>query len=89
MQAPPNSHEAHDYAERIRGHLPRRLQDLRENIGLSMYGLWRKCGVSPDTISRVEAGETLPGVHVLAKRAWGMDTTLEKFFGGMKDMEDE
>lgn len=32
-----------------------------------MYALWRKCGVSRDTISRIEAGETIPGVHVLAR----------------------
>lgn len=33
------NHPAHDYAER----LPRRLQDMREGIGLSMYWFWRKC----------------------------------------------
>jgi hypothetical protein len=31
-----------------------------------MYALWLKCGVSRDTISRIEDGETIPGVHVLA-----------------------
>ena len=30
------SNDAHDYAERIRARLPRRLQELREAIGLSM-----------------------------------------------------
>lgn len=58
---------AYDYAERIRERLPRRLQELREAESLSMYALWRKCGVSRDTISRVEGGETIPVVHVLAK----------------------
>jgi hypothetical protein len=44
---PSNSdHEADDYAERIRERLPRRLQELREAVGLSMYALWWKCGVS-------------------------------------------
>jgi hypothetical protein len=40
MHAPtaPDSHEAHDYAERIRERLPRRLQELRERCGLSKYG---------------------------------------------------
>ena len=29
------NHDAHDYAERIRERLPRRLQDLRERCGVS------------------------------------------------------
>jgi transcriptional regulator with XRE-family HTH domain len=60
-------HDAHDYAERIRERLPRRLQELREGCGLSIYALWMKCGVSRDMISRIEGGETIPGVHVLAE----------------------
>ena len=85
MPTAPDSHDAHDYAERIRERLPRRLQELREACGLSMYALWLKCGVSRDTISRVEGGETIPGVHVLARLAWGLGVTLEKFFGGIED----
>jgi hypothetical protein len=46
MPAAPDSHDAHDYAERIRERLPRRLQETREAARLSMYALWRKCGVS-------------------------------------------
>jgi ribosome-binding protein aMBF1 (putative translation factor) len=42
----PDNHEAHDYAERIRERLPRRLQELRERRGLSKYGLARESGVS-------------------------------------------
>jgi hypothetical protein len=30
----PLNHDAHDYAERIRARLPRRLQELREAAGL-------------------------------------------------------
>lgn len=85
MPSPANNHEAHDYAERIRERLPRRLQELRESMKMSMYALWLKCGVSRDTISRIEGGETIPGVHVLARLAWGLGVTLEKFFGGMED----
>ena len=55
------------HAERIRERLPRRLLELREGCGLSMYALWMKCGVSRDTISRIEGGDTIPGVHVLAR----------------------
>ena len=35
--------DAYDYAERIRERLPRRMQELREACGLSMYALWRRC----------------------------------------------
>ena len=76
-------HQAYDYAERIREGLPRRVQELREGRGLSQYALWRRCGVSRDTISRIEAGETIPGVHVLARLAWGLGVSLERLFGGM------
>ena len=80
-----DNHEAYDYAERIRDRLPRRLQELRENEKLSMYALWRKCGVSRDTISRIEGGETIPGVHVLARLAWGVEKTITEFFSGIED----
>lgn len=30
-----------------------------------MYVLWQKCGLSRDTISRIEGGETIPDLHVL------------------------
>jgi hypothetical protein len=45
------NHEAHDYAERIRERLPRRHQELREGMKLSMYALWLKCGVVGEAIS--------------------------------------
>ena len=54
------AHHAHDYAERIRERLSRRLQELPEACGLSMYALWMKCGVSRDMISRIEGGESIP-----------------------------
>ena len=52
MPSSPDSHDAHDYGERIRDRLPRRHQELREGMKLSMYALWLKCGVSRDTLSR-------------------------------------
>ena len=42
MPPAPDNHDAHDYAERIRERLPRRLQELRERCGLSKYGLARE-----------------------------------------------
>ena len=52
-----DNHDAHDYAERIRARLPRRLQELREAAGLSKYGLARERGLSREYIG------TLPGLE--------------------------
>lgn len=35
MPTAPDNDDAHDYAERFRERLPRRLQELREALGLS------------------------------------------------------
>ena len=67
MPNAPDNHEAHDYAERIRERLPRRHQELREAIGLSMYALWLKCGVSRDTVSRIEGCETIRRMGIANK----------------------
>ena len=51
-----DSHEAYDYAERIRERLPRRLQELRERCGLSKYGLARESGVSREYLGKIKGG---------------------------------
>ena len=80
MPTAPDNHDAYNYAERIRGRLPRRLQELREAIGLSMYALWQKTGVSRDMIGRIEGGESIPTFHVGARMAHGVDKTLTDFW---------
>ena len=85
MPAPPGHYAAHDYAERIRARLPRRLQEMREAARLSKYALWRKTGVSRDMIGRIEAGESIPTLHVGARLAYGLDKTLTEFIGTMED----
>jgi hypothetical protein len=55
MPAAPDNHDAHDYAERIRERLPRRLQELRERCGLSKYGLARERGLSREYIGKLAA----------------------------------
>ena len=89
MPASPDNHEAHDYAERLRARLPRRLQELREACGMSMYALWLKCGVSRDMISRVEGGESIPTLHVAARLAHGVEVTLTEFVEPMEDGEQD
>ena len=73
MPSVPDNHEAHDYAERIRERLPRRLQELREAARLSKYALWQKTGVSRDMIGCIEAGESIPTLHVLCHQLEGYD----------------
>ena len=85
MKGASTKRAAYDYAERIREWLPRRLQELREAEGLTQYKLARKCGVSRNTISYIEAGERMPGVAVLAVLVRGMGGTLEGFFSGLED----
>ena len=55
MPTAPDNHEAHDYAERIRERLPRRLQELLERCGLSKYGLARESGLSREYIGKLAA----------------------------------
>ena len=50
-----DNHDAHDYGERIRERLPRRLQELRERCGLSKYGLARESGVSREYLGKLAA----------------------------------
>jgi DNA-binding XRE family transcriptional regulator len=54
MPAAPDKHHAHNYAERIRERLPRRLQELRERCGLSKYGLARESGISWESNGRTK-----------------------------------
>ena len=50
MPTAPDNHDAYDYAERIRERLPRRHQELRESMKLSMYGIARESGLSWETL---------------------------------------
>jgi hypothetical protein len=52
MPTAPDKHNAHNYAERIRERLPRRLQELREACGRSKYGLARKSASVANTSAK-------------------------------------
>jgi DNA-binding XRE family transcriptional regulator len=60
-------HEAHDYAERIRERLPRRLQELRKRCGLSKYGLARESGVSREYLGEIERSKASPTQPIAAQ----------------------
>jgi DNA-binding XRE family transcriptional regulator len=85
MREPSFRHDAHDYAERIRERLPRRLQELRERCGLSKYGLARESGVSREYIGKIERGKANPTLPVTAQISHGLGMTLEQFTGELED----
>ena len=51
---------SYDYAER----LCRRLQEERENVGMSRYALEKRSGVSRDIIGDIEHGDSIPTLHL-------------------------
>ncbi len=67
MPTAPDNHDAHDYGERIRERLPRRLQELRERCGLSKYGLARESGFSREYIGKIERGKANPTLPMTAQ----------------------
>ena len=71
--------EAFEYATRLCDKLPRCLQDCREGVKLSRYGLEKACGVSRDMLGRVESRTSIPTVFLLAQIAHGMGMTLVQF----------
>ena len=61
--------EAHNYADRLRARLPRRLKDEREAADMSRYALEKKCGVSREMIGCIESGDSKPTFHLDARLA--------------------
>jgi|APTNR8051073442_1049403.scaffolds.fasta_scaffold05873_4 DNA-binding XRE family transcriptional regulator len=80
-----DNHDAHDYGERIRERLPRRLQELRERCGLSKYGLARESGVSREYLGKIERGKANPTLPVTAQISHGLGMTREQFTGELED----
>ena len=83
------NHEAHDYAERVRERLPRRLQEIREAAGFTKYGLARESGVSREYIGKIERGKANPTLPVTAQLSHGLGLTLTQFSEQLEDEEDE
>lgn len=86
---PSNTNQAYDYAERVRGRLPRRLQELRERCGLSKYGLARESGVSREYLGKIERGKANPTLPVTAQIIHGLGMTLTQFSEQLEDEDDE
>jgi transcriptional regulator with XRE-family HTH domain len=56
------------------------VQTLRERLGLSIRGLAELCGLSPNTISLIERGETSPNVSTLHQLATALRVPITAFF---------
>jgi transcriptional regulator with XRE-family HTH domain len=89
MPPVPDDHPAHDYAERIRERLPRRLQEIREAAGFTKYGLARESGVSREYIGKIERGKANPTLPVTAQLSHGLGMTLTQFSEQLEDDDEE
>ena len=88
MPTAPDNHDAHDYAERIRERLPRRLEEIRECCGMRKYGLARESGVSREYLGKIERGKANPTLPVTAQISHGLGMTLEQFTHHLEDEND-
>jgi transcriptional regulator with XRE-family HTH domain len=59
-----------------------RVKALREQRGLSMRGLARLCGLSPNAISLIERGASSPSVSTLHRIATALKVPITAFFEG-------
>ena len=84
MSRDPTESTSEMYAQNVCAKLPVYMQRLRMGAKMTMYALWKACGISRDTISRIEAGETVPGLHVLAQLVHALDTNMKDFFEGLE-----
>ena len=82
---PVSQHGAYDYAEHIRARLPGQLQEAREAVGLSQYGLAIRAGVSRDMIRDIERGESIPTLFLAARLAFALGMTLARFIARLEN----
>ena len=57
------------------------IRQLRERLGMSMYELAEKMGVSVATVSRWETGEAVPITARLSTLADVLHCTIDELFG--------
>jgi putative transcriptional regulator len=60
-------------------HFATRLQELREEAGLSAYALAQRAGVSRQAISRLESGENQPSWEMVQKLALALTLSTDSF----------
>jgi len=62
--------------ESVEDKVRRRIRELRRSRGLTQEGLGERSGMSPDAVSRIEAGTRVPTLGTLARLAVGLGVQL-------------
>ena len=73
------------YAERLRERLPRALQEAREAVPITKYGLAQKCGITRQMIGQIEAGKANPTLPVLSQISDGLGLPLWELLRRLED----
>ena len=57
-----------------------RLRNARLQAGLSQEGLARKCGISRETIRKIETNKLNPSIYICNKIAINLNMTIDELF---------
>lgn len=77
--------ESFQCAERFCEGFRRRVQEVREGLGISMYALEQRSGVSREMIALIECGESCPSLFVIRRLAFGLGVSVEELLAGLDD----
>lgn len=66
----------------IRGEIAANLRRLRQEKDLSQHRLARRCGISPNLVSRVESGDRRLELSLLVKLAEGLEEPVMALMPG-------
>ena len=72
MSPKANSRLAGEFADRVCALCAAELRVRCDEAGMSPYRLCKACGVSRDMLSRILAGKSCPGLHVMARISYGL-----------------
>ena len=72
-------------AERFCEGFRRRVQEVREGLGMSMYALEQRSGVSREMIALIECGESCPTLFGICRLAFGLGVSVEELVAGPDD----
>jgi putative transcriptional regulator len=59
-----------------------KLRTARLQAGLSQEGLARMCGISRETIRKIENNKLNPSIYICNKLANSLGKTIDELFGG-------
>ena len=74
-----NSRLAGEFADRVGVRFGKLFREMCVEAGVSQSELWRRSGVSRDTLNRIAAGKANPTLHLMARLAFGLRMREEDF----------